>query len=113
MEYNKFMVIKETSVFTKIISELLPDDSYRKLQTELIKDPELGDIIKGSGGIRKYRWAVPGRGKSGGLRIIYYWITADEQIYMLYAYPKSKQENMSPAQIKLLKSVVEEELSNE
>ena len=107
------MVIKETSVFTKIISELLPDDSYRKLQTELIKDPELGDIIKGSGGIRKYRWAVPGRGKSGGLRIIYYWITADEQIYMLYAYPKSKQENMSPAQIKLLKSVVEEELSNE
>ena len=107
------MVIKETSVFTKIISDLLPDDSYRKLQTELIKDPELGDIIKGSGGIRKYRWAIPGGGKSGGLRVIYYWITADEQIYMLYAYPKSKQENMSPAQIKLLKSIVEEELSHE
>ena len=107
------MVIKETSIFTKIISELLPDDSYLKLQTELIKDPELGDIIKGSGGVRKYRWATPGRGKSGGLRVIYYWITADEQIYMLYAYPKSKQENMTPAQIKLLKSVVEEELSHE
>ena len=107
------MVIKETSIFTRIILELLPDDSYRKLQTELIKDPELGDIIKGSGGIRKYRWAVPGKGKSGGLRVIYYWITADEQIYMLYAYPKSKQENMTPTQIRLLKSVVEEELSHE
>ena len=106
------MVIKETSVFTKIILELLPDDSYRKLQAELIASPKLGDLIQGSGGIRKLRWSIPGAGKRGGIRVIYYWITAEEQIYMLYAYPKSKQENLTLAQLKLLKDVVTEELSH-
>lgn len=77
------MVIKETSIFTKIIRELLSDDNYRELQATLINNPELGDIIKGSGGIRKCRWSMPGKGKSGGLRVIYYWITAEQQIYML------------------------------
>lgn len=66
MEYRDILVvIKETSVFTKIISELLLDDSYRKLQVELIASPKLGDLIQGSGGIRKLHWSIPGAGKRG------------------------------------------------
>ena len=91
----------------------MTDDSYRQLQKELIKNPEIGSLIKGSGGIRKMRWNTQEKGKRGGMRIIYYWITAEEQIYMLYAYPKSKQENLTPAQMNVLKKVVDEELHHE
>jgi hypothetical protein len=104
------MIIKETSIFTKIILDAMSDDNYRQLQEELIKKPDLGKIIKGSGGIRKVRWNMPGKGKRGGMRIIYYWITSEDQIYMLYAYPKAKQENLTPDQLSTLKKVVEEEL---
>ena len=107
------MIIKETSIFTKIILDCLPDENYRQLQEVLIKKPDFGKIIKGSGGIRKIRWNMPEKGKSGGLRIIYYWITAEDQIYMLYAYPKVKQENLTPDQLSTLKKIVEEELNHE
>lgn len=107
------MIIKETTIFTKIILDVLPDDNYRQLQEELIKKPDIGKIIKGSGGIRKTRWNLPGKGKSGGIRIIYYWITKEDQIYMLYAYTKTKQENLTAEQLSILKKVVEEELGHE
>ena len=107
------MIIKETSIFTRIILDLISDDSYRQLQEELIKNPELGKIIKGSGGIRKVRWTMQDKGKRGGMRVMYYWITAEDQIYMLYAYPKAKQENLTSDQLAVLKSVVEEELHHE
>lgn len=113
MEYSYAMIIKETTIFTKIILEAIPDDNYRQLQKELIKNPDLGNIIKGSGGIRKIRWNMPEKGKRGGIRIIYYWIAAKDQIYMLYAYTKAKQENLTPDQLNTLKKVVEEELSHE
>jgi hypothetical protein len=73
--------------------------------------PESGDIIKGSGGIRKLRWAGSGRGKRGGIRVIYYYFTEDEQIYMLYGYPKSKKDDLAADQLKQLKQLVEEQLS--
>jgi len=73
--------------------------------------PESGVIIKGSGGIRKLRWAGSGRGKRGGIRVIYYYLTADEQIYMLYAYPKSEKDDLTSDQLKQLKQLVEEQLS--
>lgn len=107
------MIIKETSIFTKIILDLISDDSYRQLQKELIKNPETGKIIKGSGGIRKVRWTTQDKGKRGGIRVIYYWITAEDELYMLYAYPKSKQEDLTSEQLSVLKTVVEEELHHE
>jgi len=64
------MVIIETSIFTRQIQQLLSDDDYQQLQLELIRHPELGKIIPGSGGLRKIRWAPEGRGKSGSLRTI-------------------------------------------
>ena len=104
------MKIIETPIFTKKVTFLLSEDEYRKLQNELINNPEKGRIIRGSGGLRKIRWSVRGRGKSGGVRTIYYWISKNETILMLYMYPKNVQENLTSAQLKILKSLVQEEL---
>ena len=78
------MIIIETSVFSRLIQELMSDDEYRPLQEALITRPESGDLIKGSSGLRKIRWKLKGQGKRGGVRVIYYWVTADDQILMLY-----------------------------
>ena len=103
------MEIIETPIFTQIIPTVIPDESYRKLQNILIESPSIGDIIPGSGGIRKLRWPVPGRGKQGGMRVIYYWYKAEDQILMIYAYLKNKQENLTPKQLKALKVIIEED----
>lgn len=107
MAYNAYMVIVETSVFTRLINELMSDDEYRDFQEVLVTRPDMGDLIRGSGGLRKVRWKLEGRGKSGGVRIIYYWVTADDQIRILYAYPKGKQENLTQEQLALLRKIVE------
>ena len=97
----------ETPVFTKEITRLLPDDSYRRLQFALFLRLEAGDLIRGSGGLRKIRWEIPGRGKRGGLRVIYYWDVPD-RIFMLLPYRKNAQEDLTPEQLKKLRSIVEE-----
>jgi hypothetical protein len=102
------MAFVETPLFTKRIAELLPDESYHELQVALTLRPETGVLIPGGGGLRKVRWHVPGRGKRGGLRVIYYWVTADETIYMLLVCAKSKQDDLTPAQVRALRNVVEE-----
>ncbi len=104
------MKIIETVIFTKKVISLLKDEEYRDLQNELILNPEKGKIIRGSGGLRKIRWAISGRGKSSGVRIIYYWIKNKEIILMLLVYPKNEQDNINPSQLKILKSLVEMEL---
>lgn len=83
------------------------DDEYRELQEALVNRPDMGALIQGTGGLRKIRWKLEGRGKSGGVRSIYYWMRADEQIYMLYVYAKNEQEDLAPEQKKVLKSIVE------
>jgi len=104
------MVIIETRMFTRQITELMPDDLYRALQEALWINPLLGSLIPGSGGLRKVRWLLPGAGKRGGVRIIYYWYSPESRIYMLLAYAKSEQDNLTPRQLKILKSLVEQEL---
>ncbi len=101
------MVIVETSVFTRQIKDLMPDTDYTELQMALTQRPGLGDLIPGSGGLRKIRWKLGGRGKRGGVRIIYYWVTQDEQIWMLYAYAKTRLESLSKAQLAMLREIVE------
>lgn len=101
------MIIIETNVFTRLIKELMSDDEYKELQEALVYRPDMGVIIQGTGGLRKVRWKLEGKGKSGGVRAIYYWMTEDEQIYMLYVYPKSEQEDLTPEQKKALKTIVE------
>lgn len=98
----------ETPTFTRLVTALLSDDEYRELQDVLVEDPERGDLIKGGGGIRKLRHAVRGRGKSGGVRVIYYWVKDDHLIYMLVAYPKSKKDNLTDRETTLLRDFVKE-----
>ncbi len=101
------MVIIETRIFTRRIKELMSDDEYRALQETLVNRPDMGDVVQGTGGLRKVRWKQEGHGKSGGIRVIYYWMTENAQLYMLYVYPKSKQENLTAEQKKALQSIAE------
>lgn len=103
------MVIIETSVFTRQVRALLPDDEYRKLQAALVGKPTLGPLIRGTRGLRKLRWGLPGKGKRGGVRVIYFWAASHDQLFMLLMYPKSDQDDLSPSQLKLLRKLVEEE----
>jgi len=82
-------------------------DEYLALQEALVNRPDSGAIIKNSGGSRKICWKLGDRGKRRGIRFIYYWMVSNEQIYMLYGYPKNKQENLTPQQLAMLKSIVE------
>ena len=106
------MIIFETPIFTKQINKLLSDDSYAELQGQIRLDPECGDLIKHSGGLRKVRWRAEGRGKRGGIRVIYYWFTLTGNAYMLLAYAKNEQSDLTVDQLKILKHLVEEELSD-
>ena len=81
-------------------------NEYKKLQEALVNRPDIGDLIKDSGGLRKVRWNQEGTGKSGGLRIIYYWVVDNHHIRMLYVYPKGKQENLTKEQLIQLRSIV-------
>ena len=82
------------------------DDQYRELQERLIENPEIGDLIQASGGLRKIRWKLSGRGKRGGVRVIYYSSVSADQIRMLYVYSKSDQKDLTKDQIKLLRHLV-------
>ncbi len=102
------MLFIETPIFTKLIKNLLPDDDYRNLQEILLMRPEAGDLIRGSGGLRKIRWSLPGKGKRGGLRIIYYWDKLEDIFYMLAVYKKSKKTDLTRSQVKILRQLVED-----
>lgn len=103
------MVIIETPIFTRQLSSTLSDDEYRLFQATLLDRPDAGKVISGGGGLRKIRWALKGRGKSSGVRVIYYWFTARGTILILFMYPKNVQDNLTQDQLKLLKKVIEEE----
>lgn len=106
--YSRAMEFIETPTFTRMVTGLLSDDEYRGLQSDLIDDPERGDLVKGGGGIRKLRHATRGRGKSGGVRAIYYWRKNQHQIYMLVIYPKSKQDDLTDRETAILRDFVKE-----
>ena len=99
------MIFIETSTFTKLIDSYLTDDEYLGLQKFLLEHPNAGKIVRGSGGVRKIRWAMAGKGKSGGIRVIYYWKQRDDEIWLLTVYGKSEKETI-PGHI--LKKIAEE-----
>lgn len=107
MAYICAMLIVESTIFTRLITELMSDDEYAAFQEALVNRPDMGDLITGGGGLRKVRWRLEGRGKSGGVRIIYYWVTRDDQLRMLYVYPKNKQANLTKQQLAMLREIVE------
>ena len=80
----------ETKLFTQLVQRYLPDDEYAALQAAIVASPEAGDVIRGSGGVRKLRWGLSGRGKRGGVRIIYYLRPQLGQVWMLTLYAKNE-----------------------
>ncbi|MBP9854448.1 MAG: type II toxin-antitoxin system RelE/ParE family toxin [Candidatus Omnitrophica bacterium] len=100
------MEIIETPIFTKKITSVLSDGEYKDLQWALVVNPEAGAVIPGCGGLRKLRWAIPGAGKRGGLRIIYYVYSEGEKMYLLFSYKKSEQEDLTKEQLKILSEYV-------
>ena len=105
------MIFIETRMFTKLLPDYLSDDEYRGLQSYLLQKPDAGDIVRGSGGVRKVRWAKSGQGKSGGLRAIYYWKKSDHEIWMLTLYSKSERASISAHTLKQIAEVIEYEES--
>jgi len=95
----------ESKLFSRLVGEYLTDDEYARLQGALIGAPESGALVPGSGGVRKLRWAQPGRGKRGGIRVIYYAKTREGVIWMLTIYAKNEEENI-PAHV--LRKIKEE-----
>lgn len=88
----------ETRLFSRLVGDYLSDDEYALLQKTLAENPEYGDLVPGSGGVRKLRWAQPGRGKRGGVRLIYYARSSEGVIWMLTIYAKNEARNI-PAHI--------------
>lgn len=103
------MIFIETSKFTKLLSGYLSDDEYRMLQWHLQAQPDSGDIVRGSGGVRKVRWAPEGKGKSSGVRVIYYWKKSDHEIWMLTIYSKSDQASIPGHMLKKIAEAIENE----
>lgn len=101
------MIFVEAPTFERVRERYLDDDQYRLLQAALTSNPESGDLIRGSGGIRKVRWNERGKGKRGGLRVIYYWITRRHHVLMLTVYRKSEVSDLTPGQVKALRGLVE------
>ena len=101
----------EAPVFTKHLSGYLEDDEYTQLQLSLAFDPEAGDVMPGTGGCRKLRWANPrrGKGKRGGLRVIYYYLAKDVQIWLLTLYGKGEAVDLTAKEKRLLKAAIEDE----
>ena len=102
----------EAPAFTRYVSSYLTDDEYREMQGRLASAPEAGDMIPGTGGFRKLRWADPKRGKGqrGGLRVIYYYFREERQIWLITLYGKNEASDLTPKQKQALKSAIEDEL---
>ena len=92
------MLFIETTTFAKQLPRHLDDDGYAALQAFLSVHPEAGDVIRGTGGVRKIRWAMRGRGKRGGSRVVYYWLTKEDRIYLLTVYAKGAKDDLTAAE---------------
>jgi mRNA-degrading endonuclease RelE of RelBE toxin-antitoxin system len=97
----------ETKLFTRLVQEYLMDDDYRELQSLLMEQPTAGPVVRGSGGVRKLRWRTPGRGKSGGYRVIYYPKIEQGVIGMLTLYPKNVKDNIPAHMLRAIRDEVE------
>jgi mRNA-degrading endonuclease RelE of RelBE toxin-antitoxin system len=112
MAHYLAMVFVETSLFSKLLARYLTDEDYRNFQNHIALQPEVGDLIRGSGGVRKVRWGAGGKGKSGGVRVIYYWAKSAEQTFLLTIYGKGEKESLSASDLKKVVKLVEELLDD-
>ena len=97
----------ETRLFSRLVQEYLTDQEYLQLQGELIRNPEAGTVVRGSGGVRKLRWAAAGRGKRGGYRVIYFVRRAKGVIWMLTIYPKNVADSIPGHVLKQIREEID------
>ncbi len=104
----------ELPPFARTRKDYMDDEAYRLLQLELMNDPTAGAVIEGTGGLRKLRQADPrrGKGKRGGLRVIYYWWSGGDQFWLFTVYDKDQADDLTPAQRKVLKQLLKTELES-
>ena len=102
------LTIAELPEFIRISNKLLTETERQDIIRYLAEHPKAGDLMEGTGGVRKLRWARGGQGKSGGVRVIYYWLKDDGQIYMLVVYPKSAKDNLTDRETAILRDLVKE-----
>jgi hypothetical protein len=104
----------EAPAFTRHVAEYLDDESYAAFQNELAENPEAGDVMPGTGGFRKVRWADPrrGKGRRGGLRVIYYYFLSDSQILLVTIYDKDEAADLNPSEKRALKNAIAAELGS-
>jgi hypothetical protein len=102
----------ELPAFSRYRDDYLDDKMFRKLQNSMLKNPESGDVIEGTGGLRKLRHGDPRRskGKRGGLRVIYYWWDGARQFWLFTLYDKDEMDNLNPDEKKALKCMLKNEL---
>lgn len=101
------MLFIETDIFTEDVKKLLDDDDYHKLQVFLATQPDYGDLIQNTGGLRKIRWLSGGRGKRGGVRVIYFHRTREFEIRLLLIYRKGIKDDLSANEKTILKKIIE------
>lgn len=101
------MIFIELTPFVEFRRAHWSDEELRALQNALIERPEAGPLIPGAGGLRKLRWALVGRGKRGGARVIYYWRGAADLVYLVFAYAKNEQGDLTPDQARQLARLIE------
>jgi hypothetical protein len=102
------VIFIETPIFTKLVKATLEDANYAEFQQWLATHPDAGTLIKEGAGIRKVRWALPGGGKSGGIRVIYFWRMRDAQIFLLFLFEKGERSDLTRAQVQQLAKYVKE-----
>jgi hypothetical protein len=102
----------ELPAFTRFRQDYLDDEQFRGLQNALLQRPEAGDVIEGTGGLRKVRHADPrrGKGKRGGLRVIYFWWGAGRQFWLFTLYDKDQMDDLSAKERRALKDMLKREL---
>lgn len=103
------MTFVETKLFTELVLDYLSDDEYAAMQQFLVVNPEAGDVIPASGGVRKLRWGVAGRGKRGGLRVIYFLRLRRDEVWMLTMYPKNVADNIPAKVLRKIKEAIDAE----
>ncbi len=101
-------VFVETPLFTKLVSQYLSDEELSALQAWLLANPDSGDLIPRSGGLRKLRWGRAGQGKRGGVRVIYWLRSRADTIWLLTLYAKNETENISPHQLRRIAKEIED-----
>jgi hypothetical protein len=113
MGYNKivYLTVAQTPIFQKYAAAIWTSDELDRLVNWIALNPLAGDVIPGSGGLRKVRWFASGRGKRGGARVIYYNLLQDGTVWLLMAYTKARLDNLPPKVLKELKNGISQKSS--